>query len=164
MDLTLTDLEHLFVNSSYTREEILRTFRAFEKANKPSAGSILQAAMTVAEDWKLVMEEPRAIFDAKRIRLIKRALEDYTVDDLKLVNRGCVLSSWHMGTDPNRTDRHVINYPELLYKDAEHIEKFKGIALANNITPNAEIRRSNYDGSNTEQVSEYTEYIPSKRI
>ena len=142
----------------------MRTFKAFEKANRPTAGSILEQARAVAEDWKLVMEDPRAIFDAKRIKLIKRALEDYTVDDLKLVNRGCVLSPWHMGIDPDRKDRHVINYPELLYKDAEHIEKFRGLALAHNITPDAEIRRSDYDGSKPKQVAEYTDFVPNKRI
>lgn len=160
MNLTLTDLENLFVNPVYTRAEILRTFRAFEKANKPSKGSALE----VAEDWKTVMEEPRAVFDAKRIKLINRALENYTVDDLKLVNRGCLLSPWHMGIDPDRKDKHTINYPELLYKDAEHIEKFKGIALAHKITPDAEFRKSDYDGSKPEQVVEYTEFVPGKRI
>jgi len=164
MDVSLAEIENLFVNSSYTRAEIIRIFRAYEKANRPSRGSVLEAALEVAEDWKTVMEEPRAIFDAKRIKLIKRALENYTVDDLKLVNRGCCLSPWHMGTDPNNTTGQIVNWPELLYKDPEHIERFRGIAISQNIEPDAEIRKSDFDGTKPQQVSEYTEFVPNKRI
>lgn len=160
MEISLEELECLFVNPSYSKVEIMRTFRALEKSKK----AVRIPARVVFEDYKEVMEEPRAVLDAPRIKLINRALENYTLDDLKLVHRGCVLSPWHMGTDPNNETGQLFNYPELLYRDAEHIERFKGIALALKIKPDAKIRKSDYDGSKPKQVTEYTEFIPEERI
>lgn len=160
MDVSLVEIESLFVNSSYTRAEIIRIFKALEKAQRIPRTT----AHEIAQDWKTVMEEPRAIFDRPRIQLINRALASYSADDLRLAIRGCVLSPWHMGTDPSRDTKHVINFPEVIFKDAASIERFIGLAQANNITSNAEIRRSNYDGSNTEQDSQYTGFTPSERI
>ena len=159
MDLTFEELESLFVNGTYTRDEILRTFKAFEKSKRAVRGS----ARVVFDDWREVMEEPRGILDTKRIRLINRALENYTVEDLKLVNRGCVLSAWHMGTDPKRIGT-PLNFPELIYRDAEQIEKLKAIAIGKGISPDATIRKSDYDGSRPQQASDYTEFVPGKRI
>jgi hypothetical protein len=160
MDLTIEELEAIFVNSSYTREEIIATFRAIQKSKRERKGT----AREVFNDWMEVMEEPRALLDTRRIRIINRALETYTVDDLKLVNRGVLFSAWHMGTDPLNKTGVVFNFPEFIYKDAEQIEKFKSLALRNNITPDAAIRKSNYDGSKPRKVDEYTEFIPKKRI
>ena len=160
MDISIEDVERLFINSSYTRAEIIRVFRAFIKAHKPAAGS----ADEVFEDYREVMEEPRAILDGARRKLINAALANYTVDDLKLVNRGCVLSPYHMGTDPNNEEGIIWNYPELLYRDAEHIERFRSIALAHKIKPDAKIRKSDYDGTKQKQNTEYTEFVSKKRI
>jgi hypothetical protein len=160
MDITLADLEALFVNETYTRKEILKVFRAYERTQKLAKGSPDE----VAEDWKIVMEEPRALFDASRIRLIKRALEHYTVDELRLVNRGCCLSPYHMGTDPNNREGKIWNYPELLYKDAQHIEMFLGIAKLHKITPDANIRKSDYDGTKSTEDVVFSDFVPSERI
>ena len=159
MELTYEELEALFVNATYTRAEILRTFKAFEKSKRAVRGS----ARVVFDDWREVMEEPRGILDTKRIRLINRALENYTVEDLFLVNRGCVLSAWHMGTDPRRIGT-PLNFPEFIYRDAEQIEKLKAIAIGKGIQPNAAIRKSDYDGSKPQRSDDYTEFVPLERI
>lgn len=158
MEVFLDEIENLFLDPSYTREEILHIFRSLEKSKKPKPGT----AKEVFADYREVMEEPRAILDARRTRLINRALETYTADDLKLVHRGCVLSPWHMGTDPNNVSGTIYNAPELLYRDAEKIEQFLGIAKAHKITPDAKIRKSDYDGS--KKPAKRIEYLSTKRI
>jgi hypothetical protein len=160
MELSMTEIENLFVDSAYTREEILRIFRAYDKSRKPVRGS----AQEVFDDWKLVMEEPTAILDLPRKRLINKALSLYTMDDLKLATRGCLLSPWHMGTDPANKSGRIVNFPEVIFKDASHIENFISLAKQHSIQPDAQLKRSSYDGSTPEQFEEYTEFIAGERI
>ena len=160
MEITVQELEALFENSSYTKEEIIKTFKAFEKSQRTAR----VPARVIFDDWREVMEEPRGILDPARVRLINRALDNYTVEELKLAIRGCVLSPWHMGTDPANKTGQVVNFPELIFQNSAQIEKFIAIAKHHKITHDAKIRRSDYDGSKPKQVVEYTEFTPGKRI
>jgi len=81
----------------------------------------------VFENWKKVLNHPRAVLDKKRVKVINERLRDgYTVEELNLVPHGVKLSPWNMGQNPNGT---VYDSIGLIYRDADHIEKF--IALAN---------------------------------
>lgn len=80
----------------------------------------------VFDNWREVLNHPRAVLDKKRVKVIDDRLRDgWTVDELKLVPHGVKLSSWHMGQNPSG---HIYDSLGLIYRDADHIERF--IALA----------------------------------
>lgn len=88
-------------------------------------------------------DEVRLIFDAwveatkrdaartkltdKRRRVIRKALADYSLEDLVAAVRGWKHSPHHRGENDRDT---VYNDLELLLRDAQHIEKFRDLELA----------------------------------
>jgi hypothetical protein len=63
------------------------------------------------------------LLDAKRRRLIARAVADHGTDTVEAAIRGVGLSGWHMGNNPQRK---TYNDLELVLRDAAHVERFAG--------------------------------------
>lgn len=61
----------------------------------------------------------------ERTVLISRAVHDYGAAIIKQAIRGCSLSPWHMGHNPNGKKYTSI---ELILRDSEHIERFASYA------------------------------------
>lgn len=79
----------------------------------------------VFEAWKTATGHPRAKLDAKRRRVIQRALKDFAPEELAEACVGVSKSPFHQG----QNERGVVyDGLELVLRDAEHIERFIGIA------------------------------------
>lgn len=84
-----------------------------------------QAVAEVFEAWLTSTgRSNRTILDAKRRRLIDRALDAYPLADVLDAVRGWRHSPHHRGENDSRT---VYNDLELLLRDAAHIEKFRDL-------------------------------------
>lgn len=79
--------------------------------------------------WQQVMNHPKAKLDSKRSKIIKQRLQIFSVYQLKQAVDGCASSKFHMGDNPEKRRHDSIN---LIFRDADHIEKFIDIAVANN--------------------------------
>lgn len=75
----------------------------------------------VFEYWQIVMNHPKANLCDKRTRIIKKALKDYSLEDLKKAIDGCKLDPWHMGIGNKGKKNDEIS---LICRDSIHIEKF----------------------------------------
>lgn len=71
--------------------------------------------------WKNIMGSVKAVLDKKRSARIEWALKTYGIEDCKDAILGCSKSKWHMGEN---TEGKVFNCIELIFRDAEHFEKF----------------------------------------
>ncbi len=80
---------------------------------------------TVFNNWKTILEHPKAVLDGKRRTKIKQALKAHPVADLKKAFQGCSLSPFHMG-DNDRLQRY--DDIALILRDAGQIEKFMNYA------------------------------------
>ncbi len=74
------------------------------------------------EYWKKIMNHPKAKFDCKRQRVIAKALElGFEVSQLQQAIDGCKNTPFNMG----QNDRNqVYDDISLIFRDAEHIERF----------------------------------------
>lgn len=63
----------------------------------------------------------------ERAKLITVAINQYGFDMAKDAVRGCALSPWHMGQNPNGT---VYNSLELILRDSAHVERFASLTVA----------------------------------
>lgn len=79
----------------------------------------------VFDHWKVVHGHPKAKLDAKRSKLIRSALNLYSVDDLKRCIDGYKRSPWHQGKNDRK---RVFDDIDLFLRDAKHIDE--GIKLA----------------------------------
>lgn len=66
----------------------------------------------------------RTQLDAKRRRLIEKALKAYPYEDVVDALHGWKRSKWHRGENPNGT---IYNDLDLLLRDAKHIEAFRDL-------------------------------------
>ncbi len=72
--------------------------------------------------WQEAMNHPRAKLDKKRERIIQNALQlGYSIVDLKLAIDGCAKTPFNMGENDRR---QVFDDISLIFRDAEHIERF----------------------------------------
>lgn len=90
--------------------------------------------------WQVKMNHPRAIFDSKRQRKVAQALKLYSIDDLKKAIDGCTLTPYNMGKNDSG---HVYDDISLIFRDADHIERFMN---------NADVRNSDYGASSTDYL------------
>lgn len=89
-------------------------------------------ARRVFDDWKELHNSPRSVLDNKRLGLIKRLVKDgFTEARLKLATRGILTSDWHFGF--NKFEK-TYNQFELIFRDAEHVERFESMALDCGVT------------------------------
>jgi hypothetical protein len=78
--------------------------------------------------WKLHRKHPRAIYDAKRKRIVEERLKaGYTLDRIILAVRGIQFSVHHMGEN----DRKMIydDFGAHVLKDGKQVETFEALAL-----------------------------------
>jgi len=102
------------------------------KAKKPVAPVSQELTTKIENVWKeyiQIMAKPRARLDDKRRRLIAKALEIYTYDELVHAIKGYTFSPFHMGDNEKKKRWDDI---ELLLRDAQHIDA--GLALYENHT------------------------------
>ena len=74
--------------------------------------------------WQTKLSHPKAKLDNKRKRKIANALKLYSMNDLKTAIDGCAANPWNMGGNPTGVRYDSV---ELIFRDAEHIEKFMGM-------------------------------------
>lgn len=75
---------------------------------------------------RTVRGAPQTVFTDRRRRLLERTLRDYNFETCIAAINGCALSDFHMGQ--NSRNRKY-NDLELIFRDAQHIERFAGMAL-----------------------------------
>ena len=101
----------------------------------------------VFDHWVSVMRTgrpgPRPAFTPKRRKLLERSLTYYDLPTLLLAVDGCALSDFHMGQN-SRGRRY--DSLELIFRDAEHIERFAGIAAE------AQAPQGDFDAPSTVEV------------
>lgn len=86
-------------------------------------------ALQVFTYWQVKMSHPRAKFDKKRRSRIQAAFKlGYHIDQLKQAIDGCALTPFNMGQNK---DGQKYDSIDLIFRDAEHIERFMQNALAN---------------------------------
>jgi hypothetical protein len=71
--------------------------------------------------WARIMSKRNPKLDAKRRKTIGFALKNYSLQQLKQAIDGCAKSSYHMGNNDQKKRYDGI---DLIFRDAEHIEKF----------------------------------------
>lgn len=100
--------------------------RAISRAKK--AAMISDAAVIeVWEYWTSVMRagsKRKPVLDATRRQILGAAIHDYEVQGCKDAIDGCALSEFHMGR--NKMNKRYDSV-ELIFRDAEHVEKFQEI-------------------------------------
>lgn len=84
------------------------------------ADEIGQAGARVFAHWRQTWGHPRAVFDAKRRKLVRARLRDYSEADLCLCISGYLNSPWHTGKNPSNT---VYDSIELLLRDAGQVDR-----------------------------------------
>lgn len=77
----------------------------------------------VAKTWSGKGVTPR--LTEKRRRLLQRCIKEYGLQAAMAVTDGALTSDWHVGANPGGKRYLSI---ELLYRDAEHIERFVEMA------------------------------------
>ena len=84
--------------------------------------SNLSASTQVFQYWQSVMNHPKTKFDKKRESKINQALKlGYSVTDLKKAIDGCAKTPYNMGKNDSG---QLFNYISLIFRDAEHIDRF----------------------------------------
>jgi len=91
--------------------------------NKTELGKKIHTSLVVEvfEYWKMRMNKKRAVLDTKRHRDLAWAIALYNVETCKQAIDGCAASDFHMGHNKSKTPYNDIT---LIFRDAEHVEKF----------------------------------------
>lgn len=101
-----------------------------KKVTQPESPQICE----VFTHWQSVMKHPHAKLDAKRRKKIEVAFSlGYTIPQLKHAINGCANTPFNMGK--NETGQRYDGI-DLIFRDAEHIERFIENASANSETDN----------------------------
>ena len=112
------------------QEEILFTpdDDMLSTAKHPNPRAPLAEVTKVFEYWVATMRTgkgPKPRLDDKRKRCIDKAIKMYDVDTCMDAVRGCTISNWHMGQNPQGKRYDDIT---LILRNADNIEKFAGLA------------------------------------
>ena len=100
--------------------------RSLSRAKKSAMISDLEVA-DVWMHWITAMRKGskrKPVLDATRRQIIAAAIHDYEVQGCKDAIDGCLLSEFHMGR--NKMNKRYDSV-ELIFRDAEHVEKFHEI-------------------------------------
>lgn len=87
--------------------------------------SINHDVQDVFDYWKQQTGHSKAKLDSFRMKKIRGALKDYSVEECKLAIDGCVGSEWHKGNNENGKAYDSIG---LIFRNAEKIEGFMATA------------------------------------
>lgn len=82
----------------------------------------MDAVREVFTFWQETLSKTRSKLDDNRTKRIKKALTNFSVDDLKLAIIGITYSDWHMGA--HKDNAKPYNDISNVFKDAAQIEKF----------------------------------------
>lgn len=97
------------------------TPRGSDKPSRPS-----DDVQVVFDHWREAMgKSERTVLDDNRKRLIRKALDAYTLDDVKAAITGCSLSPYHMGENQGGKRYNELG---LILRNADKIEQFIGYA------------------------------------
>jgi hypothetical protein len=104
------------------------------KVKRPRAATISQnqksqkvaheRIVEVFDFWVSTFKKKRAVLDEKRRQAIGAAIHDYGTEACKNAITGCSLSDYHMGRNQRGK---VYNDAELIFRDADHIERFLAV-------------------------------------
>lgn len=78
----------------------------------------------VFNHWKKVMDKKHAVLDTSRSQLIVRSLEIYGLQRCLDAIDGCAETPFYMGENDKQT---AFNGLSLIFRDAEHVERFYGM-------------------------------------
>jgi hypothetical protein len=81
----------------------------------------------VFDHWRAKLNHSRAVLNAKRERVIRARLKEFSPEDLCKAIDGCARSDFHMGRSP-RSEGRVFDDIELICRDASKVENFIRIA------------------------------------
>ena len=126
------------INVSVVERSFLPTMSKERKLGRPISDKALSRAKKsamisdseVAEVWMHWITAMRTgskrkpVLDATRRQIIAAAIYDYEVQGCKDAIDGCLLSEFHMGR--NKMNKRYDSV-ELIFRDAEHVEKFHEI-------------------------------------
>lgn len=110
---------------SITRDYTETTSEITAETTKTPASEALadapDAVTEIFDHWREKMNHPRAALDPKRKRLIKAALKNYDVKDLKLAIDGCSVTPHNIGMN-DRGQRY--DGLHIILRDADQIDRF----------------------------------------
>lgn len=114
--------------SSFSNDEaVVQLFPSSSQLSTSKSSTVMPEVREVFEHWKLhTGRNGRTKLDAKRTKVIKKALVDYPKADLLAAVRGWKYSPHHCGENDSGK---VYNDLELLLRDAKHIEAFRDLAF-----------------------------------
>lgn len=126
------------INVSVVERSFLPTMSKERKLGRPISDKALSRAKKsamisdseVTEVWMHWITAMRTgskrkpVLDATRRQVIAAAIHDYEVQGCKDAIDGCLLSEFHMGR--NKMNKRYDSV-ELIFRDAEHVEKFHEI-------------------------------------
>ena len=98
------------------------------------------AAAKIFDYWRHRMGAPRAAFDDNRKRLIKKSLKHYSPQELCKAILGCSKSPFHMGQNDRKTKYNGL---DLIFRNADKIDKFIELAEGNSVSNNETIDEKN---------------------
>lgn len=83
--------------------------------------TINKTIIGIFEFWKQICNHKNSKLDDNRKRIILKALDNYSVDEIKKAITGCKSSEYHQGKNP---DGKVYDSLGLILRNAENIERF----------------------------------------
>jgi hypothetical protein len=116
-------------------DQIQKQMQRESAENPPEGAPAARAAaskvstLDVSRVWNHyvgALKKPKHKLDAKRKKIIARALAAYSVEDLYEAINGCAKSDFHMGREPGKPTRH--DGIELILRDGAHIDRFREVA------------------------------------
>jgi hypothetical protein len=109
-----------------TNAEIRKSTSCSPEASQAPLSSSSEV-QRVFDYWSVRLDHPRSKLDARRARLIRARLAEFSVDALCRAVDGCARSDFHMGRHPKTVgQRH--DGIGLIFRSAEHIERFIELA------------------------------------
>ena len=100
----------------------------------------IDEARLIFDYWRLTMNSPRSAFDDNRKRLIKKSLKHYSPQELCKAILGCSKSPFHMGQNDRKTKYNGL---DLIFRNADKIDKFIELAEGNSVSNNETIDEKN---------------------
>lgn len=124
-EVTKGDLRILLHGHENTHETTTESTRAARSSNFRSTVPEDSVSL-IFEHWKITLNHPRSVLDAKRKKAIAARLkEGFSASDLIAAVDGCKADPFSMG----RNDRNqVFDDIALICRDANHVEKFMRLA------------------------------------
>lgn len=113
-------------NSSYQGDNSHIKEGTIHLTNTNTNAAFAADVSSVFEEWKRILNHPKAQLDEKRKKRIKARLkEGFSADDLKKALRGVLKSPYHLGQNASKTRYDGI---DTVFRDRAQVEKFMELA------------------------------------